>query len=107
MTIAQVDADIIRPSVNATQFSLAVKAETALSKGQLSLNIPLMELKGKGYDLPISLLFYNGDAIFSTEASPVGLGWSLIAGGVITQTIKGSDDFNTRYLNKEHHYDGN
>ena len=107
MTIAQVNADIIRPSVNAGQFSNAVKAETALSKGQLSLNIPLMELKGKGYDLPISLLFYNGDVIFSTEASPVGLGWSLIAGGIITQTIKGSDDFNTRYLNKEHHYDGN
>jgi len=92
MTIAQVNADIIRPSVNASQFSLAVKAETALSKGQLSLNIPLMELKGKGYDLPISLTFYSGDVIFSTEASPVGLGWALMAGGVITKTIRGADD---------------
>lgn len=89
---AQVNADIIRPSVNANQFNLAVKAETALSKGQLSLNIPLMELKGKGYDLPISITFYNGDVTCTTEASPIGLGWALMAGGVITKTIRGADD---------------
>ncbi len=99
---SQINADIIRPSVNASQFDIAVKAETALSKGQLSLNIPLMELKGKGYDLPISLVFYGGDVTFCTEASPVGLGWALIVGGVITKTIRGSDDLETRYSNKEH-----
>jgi hypothetical protein len=99
---AQVNAEIIRPSVNASQFDLAVKAETALSKGQLSLNIPLLELKGKGYDLPVSLVFYSGDVTFRTEASPVGLGWALMTGGVITKTIRGSDDLETRYSNKEH-----
>ena len=103
---AQINAEIIRPSVNADQFSIAVKAETALSKGQLSLNIPLMELKGKGYDLPISLTFYNGDVTFSTEASPIGLGWALMAGGVITKTIRGADD--TAPLGSiEHHNDSN
>lgn len=101
-TLAQINAEIIRPSVNASQFDIAVKAETALSKGQLSLNIPLMELKGKGYDLPISLVFYSGDVTCTTEASPVGLGWALMAGGVITKTIRGSDDLETRYSNKEH-----
>ena len=60
----QVEVDINRPS----QFGLALKAETALNKGQLSLSIPLMELKGKGYDLPISLTFYNGDVTACTEA---------------------------------------
>ena len=100
--LAQINADIIRPSVNASQFDMAVKAETALSKGQLSLNIPLVELKGKGYDLPISLVFYSGDVTFTTEASSVGLGWALMAGGVITKTIRGKDDLETRYSNKEH-----
>ena len=99
---AQINAEIIRPSVNASQFDFAVKAETALSKGQLSLNIPLMELKGKGYDLPVSLVFYSGDVTFRTEASPVGLGWALMAGGVITKTIRGTDDLQTRYSSKEH-----
>ena len=101
--IAQVNTDIIRPSVNAEQFGLAAKAETALSKGQVSMNIPLMTLKGKGYDLPVSLAFYNGDVTFSTEATPIGLGWALMVGGVITTTVKGIDD--TSYNNSvEHHY---
>lgn len=64
----QVEVDINRPSVNADQFGLALKAETALNKGHLSLSIPLMELKGKGYDLPISLTFYKGDVTACTEA---------------------------------------
>ena len=89
---AQVEAEIIRPSINAEQFGFALKTETALNKGQLSVNIPLMELQGKGYNLPISLSFYNGDVTARTEASPVGLGWALMAGGVIASTIKGSDD---------------
>ena len=80
---AQVEADISRPSINAEQFGFALKAETALNKGQLSLSIPLMELPGKGYNLPISLSFYSGDVTTTTEASPIGLGWALMAGGVI------------------------
>lgn len=103
----QVEVDINRPSVNADQFGLALKAETALNKGQLSLSIPLMELKGKGYDLPISLTFYNGDVTACTEASPIGLGWALMAGGVIATTIKGTDDVEdyTRDWKTDHHTD--
>lgn len=104
--MAQIEQDILRPSVNAEQFSLSVKAETALCNGQLMLDIPLMELKGKGYDLPISLMFYNGDVTFETEASPIGLGWALIAGGVITKTIRGVDDFESR-LSNDHFSNGN
>lgn len=89
---AQIDADITRPSVNAEQFGLAMKAESALNRGQLSVNIPLMTLKGKGYDLPISLAFYSGDVTCTAEASPIGLGWALVAGGVISTTIKGTED---------------
>lgn len=105
----QVEADISRPSVNAGQFGLAIKAETALSKGQLSLNIPLMELKGKGYNLPISLTFYNGDVTACTEASPIGLGWALMAGGVIATTIRGTDDIEdyTQDWKTDHHTDIN
>ena len=77
-SFAQVEAEIHRPSINAEQFGFASKAEAALNKGQLSVNIPLMTLKGKGYDLPISLTFYSGDVTCATEASPIGLGWALI-----------------------------
>lgn len=103
---AQVETDIIRPSINAAQFGVAAKAEAALNTGQLSVSIPLMELKGKGYDLPISLTFYNGDVTFSTEASPIGLGWSLMAGGVITFTQRGQDDTHN-YYSRDHQNNGN
>ena len=104
---AQIEAEIHRPSINAEQFGFASKAEAALNKGQLSVNIPLMTLKGKGYDLPISLTFYNGDVNACTEASPIGLGWALMAGGVIAATIKGSDDIDdlTEYGETNHFTD--
>ena len=108
-TSAQVEADINRPSINAEQFGFALKAETALNKGQLSINIPLMELKGKGYNLPISLSFYSGDVTCTTEASPIGLGWALMAGGVIAATIRGTDDIED-YIQDgkdDHHTDSN
>ena len=103
-SFAQVEAEIHRPSINAEQFGFASKAEAALNKGQLSVNIPLMTLKGKGYDLPISLTFYNGDVTSCTEASPVGLGWALMAGGVITSTIRGKEDIEAYMVSGQNEY---
>ena len=84
--------EINRPSINSEQFNIGASIETALSKGQPSITIPLFELQGKGYNLPISLVFYGGDVNCETEASTVGLGWSLMAGGCITTTIRGTED---------------
>ena len=84
--------EVCRPSINSEQFNIGASIETALSKGQPSITIPLFELQGKGYNLPISLVFYGGDVNCETEASTVGLGWSLMAGGCITTTVKGYED---------------
>ena len=84
--------EVSHPSVNSKQFNIEASIETALSKGQPSIVIPLLELQGKGYNLPISLMFYGGDVNCETEASTVGLGWSLMAGGCINVTVKGKED---------------
>lgn len=84
--------DVYRPSVNSEQFNIGASIETALSKGHPSVAIPLFELQGKGYNLPISLMFYGGDVNCETEASSIGLGWSLMAGGCITATVKDQED---------------
>ena len=84
--------EVYRPSINSAQFNIGASIETALSKGQPSITIPLFELQGKGYNLPVSLVFYGGDVNCETEASTIGLGWSLMAGGCITTTIRGRDD---------------
>lgn len=84
--------EVCRPSINSEQFNIGASIETALSKGQPSISIPLFELQGKGYNLPVSLVFYGGDVTCETEASSVGLGWSLMAGGCITTTVRGRED---------------
>lgn len=84
--------EVCRPSINSEQFNIGASIETALSKGQPSIVIPLFELQGKGYNLPVSLVFYGGDVTCETEASTIGLGWSLMAGGCITTTVRGRED---------------
>lgn len=113
-----VNYEVHRPSVNAEQFNIGASIETSLSKGQPSVSIPLFELQGKGYNLPISLMFYGGDVNSETEASNIGLGWSLMAGGCITATVKDKEDdfittkdkapwqFEEKYLEKNLHTPG-
>src|SRR3989339_657329 len=63
--------------------------------GLPQINIPLYDLKVGDLSLPISLSYHASGIKVDEEASWVGLGWSLNAGGVITRQIKGADDFKT------------
>lgn len=82
----------IKPSVNAEMFKLPAAAENSLNEGQLSFSIQLPSLPGKGYDLPISLTFYAGNISHLSDASPIGLGWSLNAGGSLCMIINDKPD---------------
>ncbi len=57
------------------------------------VSIPLYEIKTDNYKLPISLSYHASGIKISQEASWVGLGWALNAGGIISRTIKCYDDF--------------
>src|SRR5690606_30972647 len=89
----------IRPSVNAQQFITAASGANSLHTGQLSVNIPLFTLEGRGLTLPISVSFNGGSISNESDASNIGLGWSLLAGGVITQTIKDKNDNSISSIN--------
>ena len=89
---AQSEFEVLRPDIHAQQFLSAVSTDVALHTGQLSVNIPLVNLPGKGIDIPVSLSFNGGNVSHNTEASSVGLGWSLLAGGVITSIVDGDND---------------
>lgn len=65
---------------------------TALYVGLPSINVPIYQVNCGSLSLPISLS-YDYDGLFPLQdASWVGLGWNLNAGGVISRIIEGYAD---------------
>jgi len=62
------------------------------SAGTPNINIPLVEVKEGRLSIPISLNYTYSGFRPSDQASWTGLGFSLMAGGVVTRTIKGRPD---------------
>jgi len=63
-----------------------------LATGKLQFNVPFYTIKMNGYELPIYLNYaYDG---FMPEQDPglVGLGWNLVAGGMVTRKKLGKSD---------------
>jgi len=68
--------------------------------GVPNISIPLYTLKFRDISVPISLSYHASGIKVGEEASQVGLGWVLNAGGTISRNIVGGDDFNgSTYLN--------
>lgn len=61
--------------------------------GVPSISLPLYQIKVRDVAVPISLDYHASGIRVNDEASWVGLGWALSAGGVITRTVMGEDDF--------------
>ncbi|MEM9858964.1 MAG: hypothetical protein AAF843_16520 [Bacteroidota bacterium] len=74
--------------------ALAKYSEIPVSKytGVPNISIPLYEIDGKKLNLPISLSYHASGIKVAEEASRVGLGWSLNAGGVVSRVARGLYD---------------
>jgi YD repeat-containing protein len=84
---------IIPPSPNATSLGIYGDIPVGHYTGIPSINIPLSEVVSGDIRLPINLSYHASGIKVAQEASWVGLGWALNAGGVITRSIRGWDDF--------------
>ena len=75
--------------------SLVKYVLTPVSKytGVVNTDIPLYSVQSGSVRVPISVGYHSGGIMVSEEASIVGLGWALNAGGMITRNIAGKDDF--------------
>ena len=60
--------------------------------GVPQINMPLMQFGDKGINLDISLSYHASGIKVDQEATWVGLGWVLNAGGVITRELRGQPD---------------
>lgn len=61
--------------------------------GVPQIDIPLYTLQAKDIVLPISVSYHASGIKVEDVATPVGLGWTLNFGGVITRTIRGCRDY--------------
>jgi len=64
----------------------------SLHTGAVNSNIPLYNIQGDMLNLPISLSYVSNGIKVTEEASRVGLGWKLNAGGRVTRVIRGIED---------------
>jgi hypothetical protein len=65
----------------------------SLYTGVPDINIPLYTIKEGDIEIPISISYHAGGIKVTDEASSVGLGWSLNAGGRVSQIMAGANDF--------------
>ncbi|MFC3198176.1 hypothetical protein ACFOET_11195 [Parapedobacter deserti] len=89
----QLFENVVGPSPNAASFSKYGEVPVNIYTGVPNIEIPLYTIKSGGLQIPVSLSYHAGGFRVDEEAGRTGLGWTLNAGGVISRTVNGIDDF--------------
>ncbi len=84
---------VIPPSPNASALMKFSDVPVSPYTGTADISVPIYSIQAKGISVPISLSYHTGGIRLKEEASWVGLGWALNAGGMISRTVMGHDDF--------------
>ncbi len=84
--------NIVPPSPTASSLGKYGEIPVSYNVGLPSIGIPLYEINSSGINVPISLNYHASGVRVEDNASWVGLGWSLNAGGVITRSVRGMPD---------------
>ncbi|WP_448103702.1 carbohydrate binding domain-containing protein [Pedobacter panaciterrae] len=100
-TFAQGFKKIIGPSPEAAAFTKYTDVPVSNYTGIPNIEIPIHTIKTNDLSSPVSLSYYSGGIRVDEESSRIGLGWTLNAGGLISRSVNGVDDFKptTGYLN--------
>lgn len=92
ITQPDLNKSLIPPSPEAASLGRYGIMPVTLYEGMPNVSIPVYEIKSSKLSLPISLSYnYNG-YIPGSEASWIGMGWSLQAPGTITRVVHGLVD---------------
>ena len=84
---------LIPQAPDAQALARAIDIPVNAYTGIPQISIPLYEINIGELTIPITLSYHAGGILANQEATEVGLGWSLLAGGTITRTIKCIEDF--------------
>lgn len=92
--ICQLRVDkVIPPSFNAAALIKYCDHPVGQEYGIPEINFELAELTNDDIKIPVSLSYHSIGVKVEEEATWVGLGWYLNAGGFITRIIRGENDF--------------
>lgn len=80
-------------SPNASTLGEYGKAPVSLFNGTADITIPLYEIDFCSKKIPIALSYNTSGIKVAQEASWVGLGWHLSAGGGIVRELRDGNDF--------------
>lgn len=88
---------IFPPSPEASNLGVYAEIPVGYDTGVPNIDIPIWNISvGNSFNLPISLSYHASGIKTNQDASWVGLGWVLNAGGVITTTTVGQPDLPLR-----------
>ena len=91
---------VVKPSPNAQSLQKYGDIPVSTYTGIPQIEIPIYTIQSHDITVPISISYHGGGIKVIEEASRVGLGWTLNAGGQISRNIVGQDDFlGTGYFN--------
>jgi hypothetical protein len=89
---------VVPPSPEAAALMKFVDVPISPYTGTADVSIPIYTIQAKGISVPITLAYHTGGIRLDEEASPVGLGWALNSGGMISRTINDKDDLGGMYF---------
>lgn len=81
--------NVIPPSPQAASLGRYGEIPVSLSTGTASFDVPIYEISAGSLKVPVKLSYHSAGVKANDIASPVGTGWSLLAGGAITRTVRG------------------
>ncbi|MDR2293307.1 MAG: hypothetical protein LBE11_07530 [Prevotellaceae bacterium] len=84
---------LIPPSPQAGQFNRYGEIPVGHTTGVPEIDIPIYMLNTGWIDIPISISYHASGFRPNEIPSPVGLGWVLNTGGVISRSVEGKTDF--------------
>ena len=82
----------VYPSPTASSLGKYADIPVSYHTGVPNISVPLYTINEGDLSLPISLSYHAAGIRVDEISSPIGLGWSLNAGGMISRTINGGPD---------------
>lgn len=79
----------LSPEAYKFQETSYLDVQNSIFYGRYNYSLPLYEIKIGGITIPITLSYSSGGLKVEEDATDVGLGWSLSAGGLISREVKG------------------